>query len=181
MSKQKSRKRVKKSNTKPITLITIGAGILVVVTAAILIIISSPVDTSNKGVPMYVSTSIYSYINFESNNEYVKALLSYVNCTNGLCVIMFGSKGCPHCHVMYEFFAGNTMYRDICRVLWLESDEKAYKLFYNLSQIEISNGIDARIAGSVPHMVIAKNNFIYAVVVGEVKDQSFWDKLLSSA
>ncbi len=81
---------------------------------------------------------------------------------------------------MYEFFVGNTRYRDICRILWLEADAKAYKLFYNLSQIEISSGIDMRIAGSVPHMLVAKNNSIYTIVVGEVKDEGFWDKLLSS-
>lgn len=177
MSKKKSRKNVKKFNVKPVTLVVLGVAILAVVVVAIFIFSPSakPLD---KGVPLYVSTSIYGYINFENNREYVESLLSYVNCTNGLCVIMFGSQGCPHCHAMYEFFVGNPKYRDIFKVLWLKTDEEVYELFYNLSQIEIASGIDVRIAGGVPHIVVVRDNSIHAIVVGAVKEQDFWNKLL---
>lgn len=177
MSKRKSRKRVKKYNVKPLVLLALGATILTVI--AVVIFITSPSNPLDKGIPLYVSTSIYGHINFENNNEYVQVLLSYANCTNGLCIIMFGSQGCPHCHAMHEFFMGNPKYRDIFKVLWIETDEQANKLFYDLSQIEKASGINIRIAYSVPHILVVKNNSIYAIVVGEAKDQDFWNKLLS--
>ncbi len=55
------------------------------------------------------------------------------------------------------------------------------KLFQKLAEIERRNGLSTDYAYSVPQTLVIKNNTAIAIVIGEVIDASFWQKLIESA
>jgi len=176
MSKYRKTKYKKKLKKKSPILIFIGIAIFIVI-VAIAIFARSP-NSISQGIPIYDGTSIAAYIDPSAIRNFTKDLLRYVNCTNNLCIVMFGSKECPHCLAMYNFFTGNPKYRDIYTVLWLYENQKANELFIQLSGIEINSGVGPWIAGGVPQILVIRDGDTQAIVVGEVRDQSFWDRII---
>lgn len=168
-------KRKKKMHRRPILLILMGL-ILLIAIAMTIIFIRTPGSTS-QGIPLYSGTTIYRYINPLIAENFVKNLTKYVNCPNNVCIVMFGSTNCPHCHAMYEFFTNNPKYSNIFIALWVDEDHDASELFKQLYDIETSSKVDPLTARGVPQTLIIKNRDLKAVVIGAVKDQVFWDKI----
>lgn len=168
-------KRRKKIHRKPLFLILIGL-ILLITIAMTIIFIRSPSSTS-QGIPLYSGTTIYRHINPLIAGNFVKNLTKYVNCPNNVCIIMFGSTNCPHCHAMYEFFTNNPKYNNIFIALWVNEDRDASELFKQLYDIETSSNVDPFTARGVPQILVIKDRILKAVVIGMVKDQVFWDKI----
>jgi hypothetical protein len=54
------------------------------------------------------------------------------------------------------------------------------KLFQKLAEIEQRNGLPKDYAYSVPQTLVIKNNTPIAIVIGEVIDVAFWQKLIES-
>ena len=176
MSKPRKARYRKKSRVKPILLALTGIAILMIVTAIILFM--KPSTSVQQGVPLYEGTSITAYVNSTAIKNFTKDLLTHINCSSSSCIVMFGFKGCSYCLAMYSFFTGNPKYRDIYTVLWLYENQVANELFLKLSNIEMSSGVSPWVAGSVPQTLIIKDGEVRAIVVGEVRDQVFWDDIL---
>ena len=92
-------------------------------------------------------------------------------------LITFGSKTCPFCKALHDFFDSN--YKDKYYFFWIE-DRRWFNLLFNLSMIEIRYGLSEEFAGKVPHTMVLVNGSPVAVVIGEVADTEFWDRLISS-
>lgn len=131
-----------------------------------------------NSVPYYIGSTLYTCLDLEVARKFSDVIQKHLGLRNGIQIIMFGLTTCPHCHVMYEFFTNNNEYHDIYTVIWLDETEDGKNVFEDLYHIEISNGINPRIAGAVPHIYIVKNGFVYTVVVGRITEKAFWDELI---
>lgn len=92
-------------------------------------------------------------------------------------LITFGSKSCPHCRALHDFFSNN--YKDRYYFFWIE-DSNGRDLFYKLYVIEVNHGLSESYAKAVPQTLVFVNGTPVAVVIGEVTNAEFWSKFLSS-
>jgi len=91
--------------------------------------------------------------------------------------ITFGSKTCPHCKNLHDFFSKN--YQGRYYFLWVE-DADGSRLFYELYKAEINHGLSQDYAYAVPQTLVLRDGAPIAVVIGEVTDVKFWNQLTSS-
>lgn len=89
-------------------------------------------------------------------------------------IVILGSLGCPHCRALKSFFErempGTALF---CSVDNRGSTcVKAFSVLFN-----------ARVTSGVPTSIVCSNSTerILAIVVGEVKDAGFWEKLLAGS
>lgn len=65
-------------------------------------------------------------------------------------------------------------------LILLSPHNNAYKaLWETLVEAEISAGVPFNLAYGVPHIVIANNNTVTAIVIGEIANKTFWNYVLS--
>ena len=91
--------------------------------------------------------------------------------------ITFGSKTCPHCKNLHDFFSKN--YQGRYCFFWVE-DSDGSRLFYELYTVEINHGLSQGYAYAVPQTLVLRDGAPIAVVIGEVTDVGFWNQLVSS-
>ena len=90
--------------------------------------------------------------------------------------VTFGSKSCPHCKALHDFFSSN--YQGRYCFFWVEDTESS-KLFYKLAVVETNYGL-GQYAGAVPQTLVFRDGSLIAIVIGEVTDTRFWDQLILS-
>jgi len=106
-----------------------------------------------------------------------EASLVSSNDLTSLNFIMFGSKTCPHCKALHNFF--NTNYQGRFYVFWVE-DVAGSNLFYKLAATEINYGLSQDYAIAVPQTLVLREGTPIAVVIGEVENTEFWNQLVLS-
>lgn len=92
-------------------------------------------------------------------------------------LVVFGSRGCPHCRALHDFF--NENYQDRCYFFWVE-DAAASNLFRELATIELNHGLSQNYALAVPQTLVLVDGAPVAIVIGEVTNTRFWNELMSS-
>lgn len=92
-------------------------------------------------------------------------------------LVVFGSKSCPHCMALHDFFSKN--YQEKYYFFWVE-DAASLNLFYKLATIEINHGLSHNYALAVPQTLVLVDGVPVAIVVGEVTNTKFWNELMSS-
>ena len=90
--------------------------------------------------------------------------------------VTFGSKTCPHCRNLHDFFSKN--YQGRYYFLWVE-DSDGSRLFYELYKAEVKHGLSQDYAYAVPQTLVLRDGAPIAVVIGEVTDVKFWNQLIS--
>lgn len=131
-----------------------------------------------NGIPYYIGSMLYMCLGLEIAEKLSSVIQEYLGLQNDTQIIMFGLTSCPHCHTMHEFFVSDNKYRDIYIVVWLDKTKNEGNIFESLYIIEVSSGVNLRIAGAVPHIYVIKNGFVHSVVVGEITEETFWSKLI---
>lgn len=91
--------------------------------------------------------------------------------------VMFGSKTCPHCKALHDFFSAN--YQEKSYFFWVE-DTTGSNLFYELVKAEINHGLSQNYALAVPQTLVLREGTPIAVVIGEVTSTEFWNQLMLS-
>lgn len=92
-------------------------------------------------------------------------------------LIVFGSKTCPHCRALHEFFDYN--YKNKYYFFWIEDSEGA-DLLSKLFMIEVNHGLREDFARAVPQTLVLVNGSPVAIVIGGVTNAEFWGRLVSS-
>ncbi|MEM2020761.1 MAG: hypothetical protein QXP80_00845 [Zestosphaera sp.] len=91
-------------------------------------------------------------------------------------LIVLGSRSCPHCQSLHNFF--ESTYQGVCLFLWLENI--GTDLFYEIASVEINYGLSKSYAGATPHTLVFNNGTLVAIVIGAVESKVFWDELMRS-
>ncbi|MFN3267635.1 MAG: hypothetical protein ACK416_00080 [Zestosphaera sp.] len=92
-------------------------------------------------------------------------------------LVVFGSKSCPHCKALHDFF--NENYQGKYYFFWVE-DAAASNLFRELATIELNHGLSQNYALAVPQTLVLVDGAPVAIVIGEVTNTKFWNELMSS-
>lgn len=101
----------------------------------------------------------------------------YLSNRSDVAIVMFGDRGCPHCRALADFLGAR--YQDKALILWVDEDQSAEMILFALIILELDKGVPYDVARGVPHtVVLGRDGAPKAVVIGEVRDASFWDKLL---
>lgn len=127
-------------------------------------------------IPIYLDTSIYTKVRKDDVTSLVlKAIKSEE--IKSINLITFGSTTCPHCRNLHEFFEKN--FKNRYAFLWVDDPNNA-ELFRRLAQIEQNGGLPLSYAYSVPQTVVVRYGEPIAIVIGEITDTDFWQKLIAS-
>ncbi|MEO3993950.1 MAG: hypothetical protein QN229_06590 [Desulfurococcaceae archaeon TW002] len=92
-------------------------------------------------------------------------------------LVVFGSRSCPHCKTLHDFFSEK--YQEKYYFFWVE-DAAASNLFSKLAMIELNHGLSQNYALAVPQTLVLVDGTPVAIVVGVVTNTKFWNELMSS-
>ncbi len=127
-------------------------------------------SAASTRVSLYVLAALLSL-----HLMYTASLVRAEEGGRGFFFYMYGSSACPHCARLHGFF------------------EQYYRGHYSFCDMEYSRGCrDAWLAAAsaaglrgdelgIPTVFVVVNGSLAAVVVGEVEDKGFWDRLASSS
>lgn len=93
-------------------------------------------------------------------------------------LIVFGSKTCPYCRALHDFFDRN--YKDKYYFFWIE-DGSGANLLSRLVMIEVYHGVRENFARAVPQTLVLVNGSPVAIVIGGITSAEFWNRLVSSS
>ncbi|MEN2999741.1 MAG: thioredoxin fold domain-containing protein [Acidilobaceae archaeon] len=129
------------------------------------------------GVSLYFGRSSEQKLNLQPAKvkEVVKMIRERHGINSSKAIVMFGTTTCPYCKAQDEMFS--QQFKELYKPLWVNLDEKAQATFIELVSAELQAGASPEVYG-VPHTVVVSGDDIKAIVIGLVRERSFWEGLL---
>jgi glutaredoxin-related protein len=129
---------------------------------------------------IYIGGDCVKSINNETLIQRIQQVVGNVSSTYGLAnvkLIMFGSKTCPHCQKMNEFFTAE--FREEYFPVWVSGENLTW--FVEIASVEYEVGLPEQYSYAVPQtLVLDRNGLVKAIVIGEIVDKKFWAAMLEN-
>jgi len=136
---------------------------------------------------IYIGGFCVKSVSNETLVQRVQQVVENVTTTYGLAnvkLIMFGTKACPHCLKMNEFFTAE--FREEYFPVWLpytreQPPDVNSTWFSEIFFVELEVGIPQQYSRGVPQtLVLDRNGLVKAIIIGEIVDKEFWAAMLES-
>ncbi len=177
----KGKSKRKNSNLLPILITIIFAAVAIGAYVALSKMASTDNDYQlgelrEGSINVYVGGNLFNVItNVTRIQQVVENIISTYNLEN-ITFLMFGTRTCPHCGAMNDFFT--TEFRDEYFVVWLSGGENM-TWFVEIASAEYEAGFPEQYAYAVPQtLVLDGDGQVRAIVIGELTDKNFWASLL---
>jgi hypothetical protein len=130
---------------------------------------------------IYIGGFCVKLVSNETLVQRIQQVVENVTTTYGLAnvrLIMFGTKACPYCLKMNEFFTAE--FREEYFPVWLPGENLTW--FVEIALVlEYEVGIPQQYSYAVPQtLVLDRNGLVKAIVIGEIVDKEFWAAMLES-
>ena len=134
-------------------------------------------DGEKQGVSLYFGKRSEQKLNLQPNKmkEVVKMIRERHGINGSKVIVMFGTTTCPYCKAQDEMFT--QQFKEVYKPLWVNLNETARATFMELIDAELQAGASPDVYG-VPHTVVISGDQIKAIVIGLVREKSFWENLL---
>lgn len=127
-------------------------------------------------VSLYFGKNVYKLdLDPEKAKEIVRRIRELHGVNGTKVIVMFGVTTCPYCKAQEEVF--RSTHPELYRPLWVDKEESVSITFNELVEAELKAGAPPQVYG-VPHTVVIHGDSIRAIVIGLVREKSFWDELL---